>query len=501
MRIGGLASGMDIDKIVGDLMKAERIPLDKLNQKKQTLEWKRDAYRDINKQLQEMDDYLFNNLVLSSNFYKKTVSSSNEAAVSATANSSSYDGTSTINSVTQIAKSSYGTSTTYTGGGSKTLQEITGAAAGAEVSFTLESVQSDGTMKSQEFKFDSSATLSDVANEVNKSGLGVSIIVSDQGVSISSRHTGEANDGGAEIRENGSSFFQNLGFNSSSIADNGQNAVFSLNGLQMEKTSNTFTVNGVSYTLKQETATAVTFNTSTDVDGMMEKITEFVDKYNKLVTSLNDLTKEKRYRDFPPLTDAQKEDMEEKEIELWEEKAKSGLLRSDSIISSGLIQMRQQLYSEVDGIGNIESDHLTEIGITTSKDVMSGGTLVIDPDKLRKALEKDSQSVYELFSKSGERTENADGTYTDTRGLAQGLRDVMKGITRNIEEKAGKVTQTNDEFTLGKQLTSTENSIDDFQRRLQNIENRYWRQFTAMEKAIQKANSQSAYLMQQFGGM
>ena len=34
MRISGLASGMDIDAIVYDLMKAERMPLDKIIKRK-----------------------------------------------------------------------------------------------------------------------------------------------------------------------------------------------------------------------------------------------------------------------------------------------------------------------------------------------------------------------------------------------------------------------------------------------------------------------------------
>ena len=61
MRISGLASGMDIDKLVSDLMKAERMPLDKLKQKKQILEWQRDDYRSMNTLLQDLDSYIFNN--------------------------------------------------------------------------------------------------------------------------------------------------------------------------------------------------------------------------------------------------------------------------------------------------------------------------------------------------------------------------------------------------------------------------------------------------------
>jgi flagellar hook-associated protein 2 len=74
MRIGGLASGMDIDQIVKDLMKVERMPLDKLKLKKQLLEWQRDDYRSMNTLLQDLDSYIFNNLSLQSSMLKKKVS-------------------------------------------------------------------------------------------------------------------------------------------------------------------------------------------------------------------------------------------------------------------------------------------------------------------------------------------------------------------------------------------------------------------------------------------
>ena len=64
MRIGGLASGMDIDALVEKLMNAERAPLNKLTQKKTTYEWQRDAYRDVNTKLKTFDTYIADNLVL-----------------------------------------------------------------------------------------------------------------------------------------------------------------------------------------------------------------------------------------------------------------------------------------------------------------------------------------------------------------------------------------------------------------------------------------------------
>ncbi len=48
MRIGGIASGMDTQQIIKDLMRAERMPMDRLFQRKEWAEWRRDSLRDVN---------------------------------------------------------------------------------------------------------------------------------------------------------------------------------------------------------------------------------------------------------------------------------------------------------------------------------------------------------------------------------------------------------------------------------------------------------------------
>ncbi len=52
--------------------------------------------------------------------------------------------------------------------------------------------------------------------------------------------------------------------------------------------------------------------------------------------------------DYAPLTDAQKEDMKEDEIKLWEEKARKGTLRNDSTLKSLLTKMRTSIYTSVE---------------------------------------------------------------------------------------------------------------------------------------------------------
>jgi flagellar hook-associated protein 2 len=76
----------------------------------------------------------------------------------------------------------------------------------------------------------------------------------------------------------------------------------------------------------------------------------------------------------------------------------------------------------------------------------------------------------------------------------------LKDTMDSIEQKAGKASSTNNTFTLGRLLNNMDSQMDRFEDRLIQVEDRYWRQFTAMEKAIQRSNEQSMFLMNQFGG-
>ncbi|WP_315898319.1 flagellar cap protein FliD N-terminal domain-containing protein, partial [Bacillus licheniformis] len=102
IRISGLASGMDIDEIVSKLMKTERVPLDKLTQKKQTLEWQRDSYREINTKIKDLQESI--NLMLRPSTYgAKKVTSSDESAVTATGTTNAASGTIQVNKLATAA--------------------------------------------------------------------------------------------------------------------------------------------------------------------------------------------------------------------------------------------------------------------------------------------------------------------------------------------------------------------------------------------------------------
>lgn len=502
MRISGLASGMDIDKMVSDLMKAERQPLDKLTQKKQILEWQRDGYRDMNKTLKELDDLLFTGVGRQGNFLTKKVTSTNEAAVTATASGLSGNTSAQI-SVSQLAEISTGISGTLSADPNAKIdptkpldQAGTFRDNSFGTSFELKVFQPDGTFKNLKFDIDPSKdSLNDIFKKINDSGLGVTAFYDSQTdkVSISTKQTGD-NKNGAEIElvsETGGNFFtKTLGFTSTAIANTGKNAAFTINGLATERTTNTFTISNITYTLKQANSTA-TITTTTDTDSIFNTIKSFVDKYNEVIGKVNDKISEKRYRDYPPLTSEQRKEMSDKEAELWDEKAKSGMLSGDSILSTGLAQLRRDIYSSVN-TGNKEMNQLAQIGIKTTSDYLANGKLEIDETKLRDAIAKDPESVMKVFANRGT-------TYED-KGIAYRMRDSIDATMAKVELKAGKSYSTNQQFTIGKNLIDVDKRISDLQERLKDTEDRYYRQFTAMETAIQRANQQSTYLMQQFGG-
>ncbi|WP_457786337.1 flagellar hook-associated protein 2 [Geobacillus sp. Geo 8.1] len=494
LRISGLASGMDIDKIVSDLMKAERMPLDKLKQKKQLLEWQRDDYRAMNTLLQGLDDYLFSNITLQSSMLKKTVSSSNESVVTATAGSSAANVATTMQ-VNQVA-----TSAVWLSDAAVRVDKASFSVA-ADVTLTINVTNGDGTTKQASITVKQGTTLDGLIAQLNSNlDLGVSAFYDEQTgwVSIMKKDTGAQASLVLADQATADFFAQKLGF-AGAIAGQelpgktaGKDADITINGLQTTRSSNTFTINGVTYTLKG--TGAATVSVATDADAMFNAIKGFVDKYNDTIDKINAELKEERYRDYPPLTDEQKEAMTEKQIELWEEKARSGMLRGDSILSSALSKMRMNVYTKVEG-ANIPSgfSQLAQIGITTSSNYLDGGKLIIDETKLREKIKENPDAVYQLF--------NQDGATDAEKGIARRLRDTIKETIGKIEQKAGKTVWTNQQFAIGRDLIQINDQIDRFQDRLKQIEDRYYRQFTAMEEAIQRANQQSMYLMNAFGGM
>lgn len=491
MRIGGLASGMDIDQLVNKLMTAERMPLDKMQQDKTLLEWKRDAFREINTKLSELDNLMLD-MKLSKTYNPKTISSSMESAVTATGTPSTSNGSFEMK-VSQLASNAINVSTEKVNiDPTKTLEEQ-GISFGGKVTF--QTYNESGEAVDQEVEVKTDDTLNSLLKRITDEDNNVRAFY-DEGtdkVIMETTRTGDYNPNGNEITFAAGSFFDSVLKMKQENETGGQNAQFEYNnsGLTMESKENSYKMNGMTFNFKNTTgADSAKLTVTNDVDASVEKIMKFVEKYNEVIEMINDVQKEERYRDYPPLTEEQKKEMSEDEIERWEERAKSGILRGETSLTSGLFDMRQSWYSSVETGGEYKS--LTQIGITTSSNHLDGGKLIVKEDDLRAALQENSADVQKLFANSSE---------GDDRGIINRLEDSLDRTMNTIGERAGKATSTTlDSYTLGKRMKDLNTRISDFEDRLTQVETRYWNQFTAMEKAISRMNNQSAQLMSQFGG-
>ncbi|MCM3445777.1 flagellar hook-associated protein 2 [Bacillus velezensis] len=499
-RITGLNSGLDVDSLVKKMMDAEKQPLNKLNQQKQTLEWKRDAYREMNTQIADMYSTTFNNMLMSTNWNKKTVTSS-DSSVSAVAVSAEQN-ISTSMSVQQLA-----TPTTYKSSGA--INFTSGQ------SQTLKfNVTNPGETKPTEVNVTIAATdtIDDVISKLNSSGLGVTALkekISNgtdyvDTIAFTSNKTGEGFTLSAGDDATKSFLKDQLGFavddatNELTANAEGKNAKFTFNGLEMTKTSNNFTINGIKYTLNSVTDSnkTVTINSTTDTDGIFDNIKDFVDKYNTLIKSANAKVTESKYRDYKPLTDEQREAMTDKQIEQWEAKAKSGLLRSDSTLQNGLAEMRLDLYSTVTIDG--KKYQLADFGIETSDSYTDQGKLVIkDEAKLKQKITENPALVAKLFN--ADSPDTAKTKNPEEQGIARRLKDTLNKMQIQISKQAGTESSVSTSFTIGKSLDEIETNISNMKTKLDDIETRYYKKFSALDTALEKLNSQSSYLTSMLG--
>ncbi|MDK2902921.1 MAG: flagellar hook-associated protein 2 [Clostridiales bacterium] len=371
-----------------------------------------------------------------------------------------------------------------------------------DITFSITTYNQDGNAISETFTIKpENQSLQDVISLIQKQnpdlGLTGFYDAASDKIVLTSKYTGDNNAAGADIEFGGDSadFLNNV--MKLGVTD-GQDATFNINGLDTSRKTNTFALNGVTFMLKS--TGAATISVQQDTDAIVNKIKDFVTQYNDLMDKINTALTEKRYRDYLPLTDEQKDAMSEKEIERWEEKAKSGLLNGDSILYKAYYDMRNAISSPVEDISG-ELNTMSEIGITSGL-WYENGHLYVDETKLRDAVSNDINSVIELFTKTSDVNAKDDKEQAFNKsGIAQRLYTILGSTIDAITDKAG---QSNslfkvDNSILGLQMRDMDTRISDMEQRLMDIENRYYRQFTAMEQALNQMNSQSAWLAQQLG--
>ncbi|PTQ56198.1 MAG: Flagellar hook-associated protein FliD [Candidatus Carbobacillus altaicus] len=533
-RFSGLVSGLDTEAIVAKLMQAERLPLNKLLQQKQWLNWQRDAYREVNRSLLDVRTKLAD-LRLAGTFLAQSAQSSRNDLFSVTATGSALPGQHTVE-VMQLAQPARVIGAQIQGAKATTLLTDLNDASGNPLkegtyTFTIEVSDVDtGTLLQSTITIDHTSgtrTIKDVVDAINaqkvavpdgnggtiEKPLGVKAMfdATTERVVLQTDLSGAYSITIEDDPASSASLAQALGIATSNnpatnkpYADQvqiGQNAEVIVDGVTVTARDNRLTVFGLNLDLKRaEPGTTVTVTALPATDQLVDKIKNFVETVNTLIEDLNRRLSEPRYRDYPPLTDEQKRAMTERQIEQWEERARSGLLARDMTVDRIVSDLRMALVTPVE-MGDGRTISLSEIGITTGS-YWEKGKLILDENKLKEALLSRPEDVSALFSQKL----GSDAAPFDTnhplhaqKGIGVRLYEVLSGAMDRLVQKAGRDGIIGlDQSSLGTQLKSLDGRIDTFERRLKDIEERYWRQFTAMEKAIQRANMQSAWLMQQF---
>ncbi|MDD3890593.1 MAG: flagellar filament capping protein FliD, partial [Syntrophomonadaceae bacterium] len=399
IRFGGIASGLDTESIIKNLMKIEQIKVDRNVQQKQILEWKRDDYRDINTKLLALRNSTFD-LKLQGTFMTKKANSSDETCLTATAGAEAVEGNYQVEVVSLASGVTAASSAALESNATKTTlkDQFTGIA--DKISFTLENKVDE----SQTFTFNTAEkSIYDVIRSINDAGIGIKASY-DEGTDrffLMTANTGseakisvtkdESYDKDNNLVADKSFLRDTLKIYSGNLPTDGTpislgtgtDAEIKFNGITgLKFSSNQFNFNNINFNLKK--TDTVDLSISYNTDAVVDKIKSFVENYNTIMENISTKMSEKRYRDFPPLTAEQKKDMDEKDIELWEEKARSGLFRADSMLSGIASDLRTSTGSAVKGLtGDYKT--LSSIGISTGA-WYDQGKLYVDETKLKKAL-------------------------------------------------------------------------------------------------------------------
>jgi len=624
-RITGLASGLDTEQMVKDLMAVERLPLTRLEQQRQLTEWRQEAYREFTNALRGFKEKFFDitkrtTYLLSDNAFKAfKVTSTGEDYVTATGTSTSAAGSHSIKVIQlatadkavsnapvskpvtgevtdfnlsgqsilvsldgvtrEIELSSYddladliedpvnglqkliddafgngkiivsessGKLQLSTVGGASRLQlsygtkgtkglDSLGISNGATNRISINSTlialkdqlsedlifDEDGNVSfkinNASFTFSENDTLSNVMAAINNSAEANATFKYDEVTdtfTITAKQTGAGDN--IRISETSGSFLSAIGI--TGVTSEGVDAIAKIDGEIVTRSSNTFTVNDIEYTLRKAhvpESDGETITLEQNVDAVVDNIKTFVEEYNKLVDMFVTKLSEKYNRSYLPLSQEQKEAMSDREVELWEERAKTGLLRNDSILQKIQSDMRMALIEPVEGV----SINLSSIGIT-SRSYQDNGKLHIDEDKLRQAIINRPDEVKNLFKKQSQTvpsyTRNLKADERNVRYKEQGLfwrlSDIIEdniSILRDdngrkgiLLEKAGMEGDTSEfNSSLSKDISSFDERISELYSKLLAKEEGYYRQFAELEKYMNQMNAQMDWLFSQLSVM
>ena len=538
MRISGLTSGLDTDAIVQELVSAYSKKTEKYTKEQTKLSWKQDIWKGLNTKVYSLYNSVGKMRYASAYNTKKTTSSDmTKATVSAGANA--VNGTQKLNVLT-TAQSGYLTSAKLklrsevksldeNGNVVTSLEETSGKVTAdttlrelgfidGEGSLHVSTKDKDGEAVEEEIKLTSASTISDVIKQLQGAGVNASFDENNGRIFISSEDTGVDRDftitASAERNPQASQKLlgmlgldtQNDTYGEKATKIDGSDATIVLSGIMYTSSSNDFSINGLNITVngitddieelkgddgkvdfsKINENNSIIIKTTTDTQGLYDKIKDFLTEYNNIINEITKLYNADSAGDYEPLTDDEKDQMSDTEIEKWETKIKDSLLRRDNSLGSVMNAMTSAMSQ---GITINGKDYaLSSFGIHTLGYLNSAeneqNSFHIDgdeddentsgnKDKLMAALTEDADSVDEFMKQLSTNLYKA----IDNQMQATSLRSRFK--IYNDKE-------------LDKQYRNYTKTIKEWETKVSDKEEYYYKQFSKMESALSKLQSQTS---------
>lgn len=462
-------SGYDFSGITEMMIANYSRPLNTMQQKLDTLEVKKNAWQNLNTRLSALENTLAD-LKKTSTWTGTSAISSNTAILTATSNSTTLQGTYNV-IVNNLASAQTVASVEQ---GLETASSPTSLSAGI-----FQITVGDKTV---DIEVSDGASLKDIANSINNSGVGVnaSVVRVDGGYKLAlvSAKTGTEN--AAAFTDLTGNVLETLGVIDSlgtmNIVQPAQDANLEINGIEVTSSSNTVTtaIDGLSLTLNEEASgTTVRVTVASDYTKTQETVQEFVDQYNSLMTLL------------------------EKDLAYNQDSGSKGALYADPAVKSIQSRLRMMVSSSM---GYTESTFklLADIGISTSGDNFGKSAILsFDATKFTEALKEDAGSVANLFGAAAGGVKPITES-TDTE-KAQGLANILGEYLDPYLQYGGVLDSTENSYT--NQIYDIKDKMEDFQKRIETYRERTTLKFAALESQLSALSSQSAYMSSIFSSL
>lgn len=533
IRMTGMVSGLDTDSIVKELVSAYSTKKEKYKKEQTKLGWKQEIWKDLNKEVNTFYKSV-GNLRFEGGYSTKKTTSSDTAKATVSAGSNAVTGTQKLH-VLSTAQSGY-----LTGGKitvSDSSAKVTSSTKLSELGFTEDETalkfiakDKDGKDISADIKLSKDSTISDAVKALRDVGLNASFDENNGRIFLSSSATGASTD--FSLKSDGSDASKNLlntlalNTDASEVTEaskratkiDGSDAAIVLNGVVYTSSSNNFSINGLSISVNAVTdsvdlskaktngsldadkisdmlvntplndSEAISITTSTDTQGIYDKIKDFITSYNNIINKMTKLYNADSAGNYEPLTDDEKSEMSDSEIEKWETKIKDSLLRRDSTLSTVMSAMTTAMSGGATVNG--KTYFLSNFGISTlgymnaaeneqnayhidgdeDDENTSGNT-----DKLMTALNSDPDTVMDFMKQMATNLYNA----------------IDKQMTSTTLRSKYSIYNDKEMTTQYKNYTTT---IKEWETKISNKEDYYYKKFSSMESALSKLNSQTSSL-------